>query len=351
METIKNILKHIAVAIVLIIGLSACSSDDDDVVTDPDTPSSEDISKTLSQVSTEWGLSQSKVKNLMKSYNVVENKDTTLLQFQAKKSQITIVYKFASDALAATVIRAKSNDEDFNLTEILSGFTSIGSTGSNEIYTNNTTNVFAVTYTTTIEDEDYQIIGFTPLHAMTATVGGHEYADLGLGRKWATCNIGASTPSESGGYYAWGETAEKDTYTWDTYKYCNGTSGSCESLGDSISGTRYDVATAKWGSAWQTPTKQEFGRLSSCTWVWTQVDGVNGYKLFGPNGNYIFLPAAGYKSKAALSGSGTTGYYMSCNEVPSTISNAYYKTFTSSSQKNYNTYKYYGFTVRAVVND
>ncbi|MCI7430492.1 MAG: hypothetical protein MSS84_06410, partial [Bacteroidales bacterium] len=53
---------------------------------------------------------------------------------------------------------------------------------------------------------------------------GHDYVDLGLpsGTKWATCNVGASTPEEYGNYYAWGETTPKAYYDWSTYKWCNG---------------------------------------------------------------------------------------------------------------------------------
>ena len=51
---------------------------------------------------------------------------------------------------------------------------------------------------------------------------GHEYVDLGLSVKWATCNVGASKPEEYGDYFAWGETEPKSTYNWSTYKWCNG---------------------------------------------------------------------------------------------------------------------------------
>ena len=58
--------------------------------------------------------------------------------------------------------------------------------------------------------------------AVSGEKGGHEYVDLGLSVKWATCNVGATRPEEYGGYYAWGETEEKDNYDWSTYKWCNG---------------------------------------------------------------------------------------------------------------------------------
>ena len=52
-------------------------------------------------------------------------------------------------------------------------------------------------------------------------VGGYEYVNLGLpsGTLWATCNVGASSPYESGSYFAWGETETKDIYTWENYKF------------------------------------------------------------------------------------------------------------------------------------
>ena len=55
-------------------------------------------------------------------------------------------------------------------------------------------------------------------------INNHEYVDLGLSVKWATCNIGATTPEEYGDYFAWGEVEPKEYYEWSTYKYCNGLS-------------------------------------------------------------------------------------------------------------------------------
>lgn len=53
----------------------------------------------------------------------------------------------------------------------------------------------------------------------------HEYVDLGLSVKWATCNVGANTPEEFGDYFAWGETAPKSEYTWSSYTYCTDDEG------------------------------------------------------------------------------------------------------------------------------
>ena len=85
--------------------------------------------------------------------------------------------------------------------------------------------------------------------------------DLGEAGKWACCNVGASSPGEFGGYYAWGETEEKDYYDWSTYKHCDGSEKSCHNLGSDIAGTNYDVAHVKWGGSWKMPSKERFGTL------------------------------------------------------------------------------------------
>lgn len=122
---------------------------------------------------------------------------------------------------------------------------------------------------------------------------GYEAVDLGLSVKWAACNVGADMPQGFGGYYSWGETEEKEAYTLDSYVDPNPQGNAMD-----ISGTEYDVAHVKWGGSWRMPTYDEFSELiRSCTWEWVIMEGdVAGYKVTGPNGNSIFLPAAGHKS-------------------------------------------------------
>ena len=133
---------------------------------------------------------------------------------------------------------------------------------------------------------------------------GHEYVDLGLSVKWATMNVGATSPEDYGGYYAWGETEEKENYDWSTYKWCNGSNDTMTKYCTNSSyGTvdnktlldpEDDVAHVKWGGSWRMPTLDEQDELrNNCTWTWTTQNGVNGYNVTGPNGNSIFLPAAG----------------------------------------------------------
>lgn len=129
--------------------------------------------------------------------------------------------------------------------------------------------------------------------------------DIGLSVRWADFNVGATKPEEYGGYYAWGEIEEKDTYTWDNYKWCIGSSNTITKY---CTSSRYgyvdnktvldledDVANMEWGGNWRIPTEDELDELIiKCNWVKTTLNGVNGYKVIGPNGNSIFFPAAGY---------------------------------------------------------
>ena len=165
-----------------------------------------------------------------------------------------------------------------------------------------------------------------------------EYVDLGLpsGLKWAKCNLGASKPSDYGDYYAWGETAPKAVYDWATYKWmragqsepkyitkytiADGETGGIwyDSSGNFIGDNKTvlvaadDAATANLGSPWRMPTYDELQELiDTGTWRWVKQDGVNGFQVDGPNGNAIFLPAAGSRDGSVLKYAGSAGSYLS----------------------------------------
>ena len=127
------------------------------------------------------------------------------------------------------------------------------------------------------------------------TVTSGTAVDLGLSVYWASCNLGAEKPEEYGDYYAWGETKPKSKYNESTYSYYNSSLDQFIDIGKDISGTEYDAATVNLGSDWRMPTKDEMSELvSKCIWEWTQINGINGYKVTGPNGNTIFMPASGF---------------------------------------------------------
>ena len=152
----------------------------------------------------------------------------------------------------------------------------------------------------------------------TIVVNGYEAVDLGLSVKWACCNVGASSPEGYGGYYAWGETEEKSSYYREDYKFYNSSTGYDYYIGSNISGTQYDVAHVKWGGSWRMPTLDEIKELvNNCTWKWTTQNGVNGQLVTGPNGNSIFLPAAGYRNGTDLFNRGSLGNYWSATLVES----------------------------------
>lgn len=174
-------------------------------------------------------------------------------------------------------------------------------------------------------------------------LNGHEWVDLGLSVLWATSNVGASSPSDYGDYYAWGETKTKSSYT-------KGNSKTYNVVMPDISGEpKYDAATANWGEGWRMPTKEELEELiDKCDWQWTTQGGHNGYKVTGPNGNSIFLPAAGWRYGTLLSLAGAFGLYWSSTPDGSNSLLAYRLYFNSGSHYVYWLNRSLGPSVRPV---
>ena len=183
--------------------------------------------------------------------------------------------------------------------------------------------------------------------------------NLGLSVKWASCNVGATAPEEYGGYYAWGETNEKSDYSWSTYKYCNGSDTSMtkyctnSSYGTVDNKTILepgdDVAHVQWGGSWRMPTLDEIKELyNNCTWQWTTLNGVTGYRVTGPNGNSIFLPAAGYSYRTGVYSQGADGGFWSSSLASDGSGLAYSLYFGSSYYDWDDLYRYGGLPVRPV---
>ena len=173
--------------------------------------------------------------------------------------------------------------------------------------------------------------------------------DLGLSVKWADRNIGAVDTTSYGNYFAWGEKNSKIEYTQRECKTFGKTYYDIlGKVGDNITETDvvtigeyickkvyeytnkpvyiinekengisidtvyiYDAARENCGEEWRTPTEAEFKELmEQCTWEWTTMNDVNGYKVTGTNGNFIFLPAAGfYGNNKKVRHDGEYGYY------------------------------------------
>ena len=203
----------------------------------------------------------------------------------------------------------------------------------------------------------------------------YEAVDLGLSVKWATCNLGASKPEEYGGYYQWAGTQDVTSTSiyldWSNCPYHTGTSSytgwtkyipSSESSywfgtgspdNKTVLDPEDDVAHVTLGGKWRMPTADEFGELkNNCTWTWTQLNGVDGYKVTsnkaGYTDKYIFLPATGFRYNDHLSLAGSIGRYWSSSLDTYSPYGACGMNFDSGDVDTYGNGRYGGQSVRPV---
>ena len=226
----------------------------------------------------------------------------------------------------------------------------------------------------------------------TEVTNKHEAVNLGLSVKWATCNVGANSPEEFGDYFAWGETEPKETYSWESYKWCSGSEATLTKYNaNSYYGTvdnritlesADDAATVKWGGLWRMPTYKEQAALrDSCYWEWTtnyNGKGVSGYIVYKAKAAadrglkkhigsstttsasyslsdaHIFLPAAGNRDGTYLNNVGTTVHFWSSSLYENNPNNAWYVRIDSVNYRtvfDYDNHRYYGFSVRPVFSE
>ena len=217
---------------------------------------------------------------------------------------------------------------------------------------------------------DVEYIDFTiPEDREDLSPEGTEAVDLGLpsGIKWANMNIGATKPSDSGLYFAWGETTGYGTnifdgrvFDWTSYawsgsaqstitKYCTSASfGTVDNLKTLTADD--DAAHVNWGGQWRMPTSAEFTELmNNTTWTWTTVDGVSGWTFTSKtNSNSIFLPAAGYRSSNYADFVSNRGRYWSSTLLESNQNNACNLGFGETYVTVYNDLRINALTIRAV---
>ena len=211
------------------------------------------------------------------------------------------------------------------------------------------------------------VISLISISSMGQTkIGNHVFVDLGLPSrtKWATCNVGASSPEDYGDYFAWGETAPKKEYSWNSYLFrIKGNNSknvifskyniwSAHGVVDNKTclDSSDDVARASWGYNWRMPTAEEMNELQKeCTWTWTKLGGRNGYKVTGKNGEWIFFPAAGAWEGKKLEAIGYGGAYWTSEfqriESPAHL---YFDEVTHGELSPYSG-RYHGFSVRPVL--
>ena len=166
-----------------------------------------------------------------------------------------------------------------------------------------------------------------------AMENGHEFVDLGLSVKWATMNVGADSPADVGVHYAWGGVDPMVTWVDEEFQpYKDVYFGENDANPGCIGGNvEYDIATRSWGDGWRMPTEAEFEELiNECEWSKYSLNGQDGLLVEGPNGNSIFLPAAGGRSGLSLYDAGQSGRYWSSTPYEYLSGNAYYLYFSGS---------------------
>lgn len=230
------------------------------------------------------------------------------------------------------------------------------------------TDVYDVENVVEVDYEEHDVVNDTTGSlaqgvSVSGQLDGYTFVDLGLpsGLVWATYNVGATAPTEYGGYYAWGELSPKTRFSWNNYRFCKG--------GDKYQMTKYvtvsgygtndlkdvlepmdDAATVNWSSAWRMPTKVEMNEMfQNCTWE--KVKDLNGTGVAGilgtsiNNGKTIFIPAAGYYSDNELRSVGDYVYLWS-STLYAIYSNIAYHSADSACESY--TYRYHGYQIRAV---
>ncbi len=182
----------------------------------------------------------------------------------------------------------------------------------------------------------------------------HPHAiDLGIGVKFACCNVGASSPEQYGDHFAWGETKKKYDFTTLNYKHGgNNYYREYKYIGNDISGTEYDVAHVKWEGNWHMPTKEQMELLKDrCKKEWDTYKRVEGMRFIGPNGNSIFMPAAGGTWYDSNSYVGYSGEYWSSTYSTgksNVYDDAYILGFDNESIELYYVNRAAGHSIRAV---
>jgi hypothetical protein len=191
-----------------------------------------------------------------------------------------------------------------------------------------------------------------------------QMVDLGLSVKWATFNVGADSPEKVGTYLAWGEIVPKSTYNRVNYKFNTGTyytvtNKYCDNTDWGVRDDRFvlepgdDAATVLWGDDWRMPTSSEMDELlENCTWTWTTVNGVDGYKVTsnvtGYTGRSIFLPAAGVCEGNRQMGMGQFGHYLTSTTSDAGYTSAWKLYFDKNGSKRLGANRFSGYPVRPV---
>lgn len=343
MRKISNI-QNIALSIMAVLLFSffiSCSKEQDTPIQQPE--------ETYIQPCITWGISKSDLKEKKTKEFSLQKEESEYLYYVKGNLGTTYTYEFQDGVLCTSLIMIPStllSTSTFN--SIFEEYIDLGEINGKSVYINEKKNTIATSSIVTNSNNSYYAIGWTQLDLQEI----FEAIDLGLSVKWASCNVGATSPEEIGSYYAWGEVAEKDEYGGSNYLYYDEDAGCNQNIGSSITGTKYDVAHIKYGGNWRMPTSSEYEELmSQCSWEWKTINDIYGYEIKGSNGNVIFLPVGGYWHISDIINSNYGGYWSGTAINDKYYNAAAYTLSFGSSYKNITAYmREYGLLVRPVCN-
>ncbi len=306
----------------------------------------------ISDVNCTWGLSRKYVALSQSSLYTTAKSDDISLIYKRKigDKNIYLSYKFSDeDKLCASTITFPENQETIQLTN------KIFSQYDAEIYVSDEMevkkmeqNIITYNKSNTLNN-NFITIGFSYYEPI---IERDDCVDLGLSVRWATMNLGSTKPSEVGDFYAWSETTTKTEYWRENYSYCNNNSNqyifSYTNPTTNICGTQYDVVTKILGEGWRTPSLAEANELiTQCTWEKETIDGLNVYRVTGPNGNSIIIPIIGWKKQNK--DYSTTQLHLAIGESPTKDSEDFYVISLANNKGTISSeWKAWGYNIRPV---
>lgn len=295
----------------------------------------------ITDVNCTWGMTREQVVLNQEGGYYISHNDESSLVFTKMSENLDVIYlayKFDKDGklCASTLSMPENKETKLFVDEVFALYDSEMTVEDGLEVKTDASNLMAVDVSSTIDGGNYITIGlsyYEPLEERDDCV------DLGLSVRWATMNLGASKPSGVGGFYAFSETSTKSEYWRENYAYCNNNSNQYifdyTNPQTNICGTKYDVATKQKGDGWKMPSLAEANELiSKCTWEKETVDGIQVYRVTGPNGNSIILPIVGWKIQRQ--DYSTTQLHLGIGECPSKSSEY---TYILTAERNGQAYK------------
>lgn len=341
----------------------SCSSDDpDNGRNNESTATPTNITPTLN-----WGENSQEIKLSQNNSLQLSVENDTLLRYVDYNKNSTIDYKFKDDKLvAASLTQPNILSTNDIVKHWLKGYSKISESDNTVFYIAQAKKTIALGRIIQGSDAQYASVAWTyidenedittngPDFSPSGAVNGYEYVDLGLGIGWCVQNLGASSPTEVGNYYMWGETVARSSCWWWYYSLYTGDTSTY--LDDrkfytpysDITGTKYDAVKAKMGEKWRMPSRAEaMALINNCQISVGDYNGVSGFIITGPSGKSIFIPKNGRKKKEEISSAIGANLWTSTN---SSSGDSYIIAIRADASAEVNTAPcFYGYPMRGVI--